>query len=155
MAITQHTAAPAGLASSMRTIRFASAFAATPSCARPIAPGDAEHLGAPLEALTFLDERHIRQLREIKARTYANLFGLVERIVALAQAQSATSQAPATAGMHRLGEALAEQQMFRHFERMAAASQAEGYAFEPEALLAATRNKSPWALFAFIYCIEL
>jgi hypothetical protein len=138
-------------ASSVTRSQFPSTIRAPTYRARPNTASAGEQILAPTDTLSFLEERDMRRVRDIKARTYANLFGLVERIIEIATQPRGTAHE----GLLRLGQTLEQQQMFRHLERMAAASQPEGYAFAADALLAEVREKMPWTLIAFIYRIEV
>jgi hypothetical protein len=112
-----------------------------------------------IDRLSFLDAAEKRLVSQVQGRTYANIFGLVERFIA-AQVRELSDEASdqiAVEALTRLGEELKHQQMFRRIEHMAAAGMAEGYAFLPEAEAATAMvlGKSPWAVLALICHIEL
>jgi len=115
-----------------------------------------------VDRLDFLTADERRLLSQIQGRTYANMFGLVERFIA-AKVLEITSD-------HRLGnqnalealvrfsdEEIKHQEMFRRIERMCAAGMPEGYVFlpEPNAVAAAVLSKSTWAVLALTCHIEL
>jgi len=112
-----------------------------------------------IERLSFLDAAEKRLVSQVQGRTYANIFGLVERFIA-AKVRDVDHQASdqiALDALARLGEELKHQQMFRRIEHMAAAGMAEGYVFLPDADAAASMvlGKSAWAVLALICHIEL
>jgi len=115
-----------------------------------------------VNGLTFLNADEARFLSQVQGRTYANVFGLVERYIA-------TKALELTAG-HRLGdqvalealvrladEELKHQALFRTLEEMAAADMPAGYAFvpEPNAVADAVLSKSDWAVMALTLDIEI
>ena len=114
-----------------------------------------------IERLPFLDAGERRLANQIQSRTFANIFGLVERFIAAKVLDLSRSHQPgnrvALEALARLGEALEQQEMFRRIERMAAAGMAEGYAFLPEqdAVASVVLSKSMWAVLALICHIEL
>jgi len=115
-----------------------------------------------VDRLDFLPADERRLLSQIQGRTYANMFGLVERFIA--------AKVLEITGDHRLGnqnalealvrfsdEEIKHQEMFRRIERMCAAGMPEGYTFlpEPNAVAAAVLSKSTWAVLALTCHIEL
>ena len=114
-----------------------------------------------IERLPFLAAGEKRLVSQIQSRTFANIFGLVERFIAAKVLELSRSHRPgnrvALEALARLGRALEQQEMFRRIERMAAAGMAEGYAFlpEPDALASIVLGKSTWAVLALICHIEL
>ena len=114
-----------------------------------------------IERLPFLDAGDKRLVSQIQSRTFANLFGLVERFIAAKVLELTSNQRPgdriALAALERLAEALEQQEMFRNIERMAAAGMAEGYAFlpEPNAVATLVHGKSVWAVLGLVCHIEL
>jgi len=112
-------------------------------------------------ALPSLHPAEQRLMRQIEGRTYANIFGLVERLVeAKALEMNHDRQRYdqlSLRGLLQLSGELKHQQMFRHIERMAAAGMPQGYVFapEPNAVASAVRGKSVWAVLALICHIEL
>jgi hypothetical protein len=159
--------------------RRGSAGAAVAETASPMNAGAAEHVDGEtaqacevnlargllpegltrIERLSFLDAAEKRLVSQVQGRTYANIFGLVERFIS-AKVRDVSHEASdqiALEALTRLGEELKHQQMFRRIEHMAAAGMAEGYVFLPEAEAAASMvvGKSAWAVLALICHIEL
>jgi len=112
--------------------------------------------------LEFLGDDEKRLLSQIQGRTYANMFGFVERFI--------TAKVLETTRDHWLGdqtalealirfsdEELKHQELFRRIEKMMADGMAEGYKFlpDPDAVAAAVLNNSSWAVLALILEIEL
>jgi hypothetical protein len=115
-----------------------------------------------VNALPFLSERERRFLSHIQGRTYANMFGLVERYIG--------AQILETSRVHWLGdqtamealvrftdEELKHQELFRRIERMTAPAMPAGYAFnhDPDAVARVVLGKSTWAVLALTCLIEL
>jgi hypothetical protein len=115
-----------------------------------------------VERLPFLDAGEKRLMSQIQGRTYANIFGLVERFIAAKVLEVSRDHwlgdQIALEALVRFGdEELKHQEMFRRIESMAAAGMAEGYAFlhEPNAVASVVLGKSTWAVLALICHIEL
>jgi len=115
-----------------------------------------------IERLPFLDAGEKRLMSQIQGRTYANIFGLVERFIAAKVLEVSRDywlgDQIALEALVRFGdEELKHQELFRRIERMAAAGMAEGYAFvhEPNAVASVVLGKSTWAVLALICHIEL
>jgi hypothetical protein len=115
-----------------------------------------------IERLPFLDAGEKRLMSQIQGRTYANIFGLVERFIAAKVLEVShdywLGDQIALEALVRFGdEELKHQELFRRIERMAAAGMAEGYAFlhEPNAVASVVLGKSTWAVLALICHIEL
>ena len=115
-----------------------------------------------VDRLDFLTADERRLLSQIQGRTYANMFGLVERFIAAKMLE--------VGGDHRLGdqnalealvrfadEEIRHQELFRRVERMCATSMPDGYTFvpEPNAVAQAVLSKSTWAVLALTCHIEL
>lgn len=112
--------------------------------------------------LPFLSDDEQRLLSQVQGRTYANMFGLIERFI--------TSQASALSHEHSLGdqtafealirfteEELKHQELFRRAETMLAAGMPAGYSApqHPDETAAAILSKRPWAVLALTNHIEL
>jgi hypothetical protein len=112
--------------------------------------------------LDFLNNDEKRLLSQIQGRTYANMFGFVERFI--------TAKVLETTRDHRLGdqtalealirfsdEELKHQELFRRIETMMADGMPEGYQFlpDPDAVAEAVLKNSTWAVLALILEIEL
>src|SRR5262249_21842532 len=132
-----------------------------------------------IDRLDFLTAGERRLLSQIQGRTYANMFGLVERFIAakvlaltlfgLVERFIAAKVLDLT-GEHRLGnqnalealvrfsdEEIKHQELFRRIERMCAAGMPAGYTFvpEPNAVAAIVLSRSTWAVLALTCHIEL
>ncbi|MBP0588558.1 hypothetical protein J8I87_02255 [Paraburkholderia sp. LEh10] len=115
-----------------------------------------------VDSLGFLDSDERRMLSQIQGRTYANMFGLVERFIA--------AKVLDMSGPYRLGdqsalealvrfgdEEIKHQELFRRIEQMCAEGMPSGYMFLPEANSVASfvLGKSTWAVLALTCHIEL
>lgn len=115
-----------------------------------------------VEQFDFLSEGEKRFVSQIQGRTYANMFGFVERFI--------TAKVLETTRDHWLGnqialeslirfsdEELKHQELFRRIERMVAEEMPEGYTFlpDPDAVAAAVLKNSTWAVMGLILEIEL
>lgn len=110
----------------------------------------------------FLAPGEQRLLSQVQARTYANLFGVIEHAIA--------AKTVALAQDHRFGNPVAfealvgfadgelkHQALFRRMEEIAAASMAPGYTFlaEPGAVARAVFGHATWAVLALALDIEI
>jgi len=117
---------------------------------------------ARIERFGFADADEKRLLSQIQGRTYANMFGLVERYIGAKLAE--------VTQLHALGdqivfeslvrftdEELKHQELFRRLEGMMADSMASGYQFvpEPNQVARAILGKRTWAVLALTCHIEL
>ncbi|MEW5756678.1 MAG: hypothetical protein AB1810_10275 [Pseudomonadota bacterium] len=115
-----------------------------------------------LAELTFLNEADKRFLSQIQGRTYANIFGLVERFICakvleVSKDHVLGDQIALEALIRFSDEELKHQELFRRLERMAAAQMPAGYEFlpQPNDVAAAVLGKSTWAVLALTLHIEL
>jgi hypothetical protein len=115
-----------------------------------------------VDRLDFLTANDQRLLSQIQGRTYANIFGLVERFIAAKMLDVSREHwlgdQTALEALVRFGdEELKHQELFRRIERMCAAGMPEGYRFvpEPNAVASVVLAKSTWAVLALICHIEL
>ena len=115
-----------------------------------------------VDRLSFLTANERRLLSQIQGRTYANIFGLVERFIAAEVLKLSTTHAlgdqNALEALVRFGdEEIKHQQLFRRIEAMCAEGMPAGYTFvpEPNAVATAVLSKSPWAVLALTCHIEL
>ena len=115
-----------------------------------------------VDRLGFLTATEQRLLSQIQGRTYANIFGLVERFIAakvlgLGAARSLGDQNALEALVRFGDEEIKHQELFRRLERMSAEGMPKGYAFvpEPNAVASAVLSKSSWAVLALTTHIEL
>ena len=112
--------------------------------------------------LTFLQPSEMRFLSQIQGRTYANIFGLVERYIGAKTLEISRDywfgdQVALQALVRFTDEELKHQQMFRRLEQMAAAGMPPGYSFEPQPndVASAVLSKSTWAVLGLTLDIEL
>ena len=112
--------------------------------------------------LRFLTDVEQRRLSHVQGRTYAYLFGLVERFISakVLEQSSAHRLGDQTAmeALVRFGdEELKHQELFRRVEEMIARGMPEGYSMvaDPNDVARAVLSKSPWAVLALTSHIEL
>jgi hypothetical protein len=110
----------------------------------------------------FLTEEEQRVLSQVQGRTYANIFGLVERfinakVLEISRDHWLGDQTALEALIRFSDEELKHQEMFRRIETMIGASMPEGYVFtaDPNAVAAAVLSKSTWAVLGLTCHIEL
>jgi hypothetical protein len=115
-----------------------------------------------VDRLTFLSANERRLLSQIQGRTYANIFGLVERFIAAKVLDVSRDHwlgdQSALEALVRFGsEEIKHQELFRRIERMCAEGMPVGYTFlpEPNAVATAVLSKSTWAVLALTCHIEL
>jgi len=112
--------------------------------------------------LQFLSPDERRQLSQIQGRTYANMFGLVERfigpkILEVSRDHWLGDQVKFEALVRFTDEELKHQEMFRRIERLAAEDMPAGYSFlpQPNDVASVVLGKSTWAVLALVCHIEL
>lgn len=110
----------------------------------------------------FLDQQEARLLSQIQGRTYANMFGLVERfinckILELSQHHWTGDQVALEALVRFSDEELKHQELFRRIEQMIAAKMPPGYHFvpQPNEVASAVLSKSTWSVLGLTLMIEL
>lgn len=115
-----------------------------------------------VDQLEFLSEDEALFLSQIQGRTYANIFGLVERfinckVLELSKFHWTGDQVALEALVRFSDEELKHQELFRRIERMIASKMPPGYSFmpEPNAVAAAVLSKSTWAVLGVTLMIEL
>lgn len=115
-----------------------------------------------VDALTFLSADEQRYLSQIQGRTYANVFGLVERfinakILEVSRDHWLGDQVALEGLIRFCDEELKHQELFRRLETLAGERMPSGYAFVADAneVAKAVLGKSTWAVFALILHIEL
>jgi hypothetical protein len=121
-------------------------------------PEGLTHLGE----LPFLAERDRRLMSQIQGRTYANIFGLVERfinakVLELSRDHWLGDQKALEALVRFSDEELKHQEMFRRIEQMIAPVMPAGYRpmLDPDQVATAVLGKSTWAVMALTCHIEL
>lgn len=114
------------------------------------------------QTLAFLKPHEQRLLSQIQGRTYANMFGLVERFIAakvieLSGRHGLGDQVVLEALVRFVDEELKHQALFRRVEELAAEGMEPGYRFdaEPNAVAQAVLGASTWAVLALTCHIEL
>jgi hypothetical protein len=115
-----------------------------------------------MDRLEFLGNEEKRFLSQIQGRTYANMFGFVERfivakILEITRDHCLGDQVALEALVRFCDEELKHQELFRRIEEMMAHGMPAGYIFpwDPNQVAAAVLEKSTWAVMALIYEIEL
>ena len=112
--------------------------------------------------LTFMSADDQRLLSQVQGRTYAYMFGLVERFIAakalqLGQGHALGDQVAMQAIVRMTDEELKHQELFRRIEAMMAADMPPGYVqtADADAVAKDVLSKSNWAVLAFTLDIEL
>jgi hypothetical protein len=115
-----------------------------------------------VDRLEFLSKDEKRFLSQVQGRTYANMFGFVERfitakILELTRDYWMGDQVALESLVRFSDEELKHQELFRRVEKMMAEGMAEGYRFlsDPNVVAAAVLEKSSWAVMALTFEIEL
>lgn len=128
---------------------------------------DFEHKFLPdglsrIESFGFLDTAEKRLLSQVQGRTYANIFGLVERfinakVLEVSRDHWLGDQTALEALIRFSDEELKHQEMFRRIEQMIAGGMPDGYvvAADPNEVARAVLSKSTWAVLALTCHIEL
>jgi len=112
--------------------------------------------------LDFLSAGERRLVSQIQGRTYANIFGLVERYIGAKMLELSRDywlgdQVALEALVRFTDEELKHQELFRRIEKMMAAGMPAGYTFmpQPNDVAGAVLSKSTWAVLALTCHIEL
>jgi hypothetical protein len=112
--------------------------------------------------LDFLSEDEQRLISQIQGRTYANMFGLVERfinakILEVSRDHWLSDQTALEALVRFSDEELKHQELFRRIDRLIADGMPPGYSFvpPPNDLASVVLGKSTWAVLALTCHIEL
>jgi hypothetical protein len=115
-----------------------------------------------VDELSFLSVKDRLLLSQIQGRTYANIFGLVERfinakVLELSRDHWLGDQKALEALVRFSDEELKHQEMFRRLEEMIDRVMPSGYRLmmEPDAVARAVLGKSTWAVLALTTHIEL
>ena len=115
-----------------------------------------------VKALPFLGPDEARFFSQVQGRTYANMFGLVERYIGAKTLEISRDywlgdQVALEALVRFTDEELKHQEMFRRLELMAAAGMPAGYRFDarPNEVAGAVLGKSTWAVLGLTLDIEL
>ena len=115
-----------------------------------------------IQELVFMSDSDKKLLSQIQGRTYANVFGLVERFICAKIMELSGdymfSDQVALEGLVRFSdEELKHQEMFRRIDSMIGEHMPEGYQFlpQPNEVAAVVLQKSTWAVLALTCHIEL
>ncbi len=115
-----------------------------------------------IDQFDFLSNDEQRLLSQIQGRTYANMFGFVERfitakILEITRDHWLGNQTVLEALIRFSDEELKHQELFRRIEAMMAEGMPGGYEFlpDPDTVAAAVLKKSTWAVLALTLEIEL
>ncbi|CAB3759069.1 hypothetical protein [Paraburkholderia solisilvae] len=110
----------------------------------------------------WLSAEEKRHLSQIQGRTYANMFGLVERfidakILEITQHHWLGDQTALEALVRFSDEELKHQELFRRIELLIADGMPAGYSFawDPNTIGASVLSKSTWAVLGLTLLIEL
>jgi hypothetical protein len=112
--------------------------------------------------LNFLSPLQRKYLSQVQGRTYANMFGLVERfinakVLELSRDHWMGDQVALEALVRFSDEELKHQALFRRVEELMAVAMPAGYsfAFKPDKVAGVVLGKSSWAVLALTLHIEL
>ena len=112
--------------------------------------------------LDFLGADERRLLSQVQGRTYANMFGMVERYIGAKMLEVSRDhwlgdQTALEALVRFTDEELKHQELFRRLETLTAEGMPEGYRFLPQAneVAGVVLGKSTWAVLALTCHIEL
>jgi hypothetical protein len=115
-----------------------------------------------VDQFEFLDAIEKRALSQVQGRTYANMFGFVERFITakvleITRDHWLGSQVALEALIRFSDEELKHQELFRRVEKMMVEGMPEGYRFlhDPDEVAAAVLKRPTWAVMALILGIEL
>lgn len=115
-----------------------------------------------VDQIAFLSPTEKRYLSQIQGRTYANIFGLVERFINAKILEISRNywmgDQVALEGLVRFcDEELKHQELFRRIEHKVAEAMAPGYSFvhDPNQVAGAVLTKSTWAVLLLTLHIEL
>lgn len=112
--------------------------------------------------LDFLSPPQARLLSQVQGRTYANMFGLVERFIGakildVSRDHWLGDQTALEALVRFTDEELKHQELFRRLEAMMAGGMPPGYRFlpDPNGVATLVLGRSTWAVLALTCLIEL
>jgi hypothetical protein len=115
-----------------------------------------------VQQLDFLRADEKRLISQIQGRTYANMFGLVERfinakILDVSRDHWLSDQTALEALVRFSDEELKHQELFRRIDRLIAEGMPPGYRFAPQPndVASVVLDKSSWAVLALTCHIEL
>jgi hypothetical protein len=112
--------------------------------------------------LPFLDDTDTRLFSQIQGRSYANIFGLVERFIAAKMLEVSRQywmgdQTALEALVRFTDEELKHQALFRRIEKLAADVMPHGYRFlpDPDDVARVVLSKSTWSVLGLTCFIEI
>lgn len=115
-----------------------------------------------VQELVFMTDNEKRLLSQIQGRTYANMFGLVERFICAKIMEISGDyvfgdQVALEALVRFSDEELKHQELFRRIDKMIGEKMPAGYQFlpQPNDVAAVVLEKSSWAVLALTCHIEL
>jgi hypothetical protein len=115
-----------------------------------------------VDRLSFLGADERRLLSQVQGRSYANIFGLVERFIGAKILEVSSDywlgdQVALEALIRFTDEELKHQELFRRIETMIGAGMPEGYSFlpQPNDVASVVLGKSTWSVLALTCLIEL
>ena len=115
-----------------------------------------------MSGLDFLTEAEQRLLSQVQGRSYANIFGLVERFIGakvleVSRAHWLGDQTALAALVRFTDEELKHREMFRRLDKLMEEDMPAGYSLvaEPNAVAEAVLSKSTWAVLGLTCHIEL
>jgi hypothetical protein len=115
-----------------------------------------------IDELEFLTSDQKRVLSQVQGRTYANIFGLVERFISAKILEVSKDhwfgdQVALESLIRFTDEELKHQELFRRIEKLCAEDMPEGYSFtpDPNEVAAVVLGKSTWAVLGLTCHIEL
>jgi hypothetical protein len=115
-----------------------------------------------VQTVPSLSEGERRLMSQVQGRTYANIFGLVERfinakVLEISADHHFGDQTALEALVRFSDEELKHQELFRRVDRLCADVMQPGYTFapEPNAVARVVLGKSTWAVLALTCLIEL
>ena len=115
-----------------------------------------------INEIDFLSQEEKHYLSQVQGRTYANMFGLVERficakVIEVSQDHSTGDQVALEALIRFSDEELKHQELFRRLDQMAGEQMPEGYKFVPDTneVAKVVLSKSTWSVLALTLHIEL
>ena len=115
-----------------------------------------------VDQIEFLSSDQQRLLSQIQGRTYANIFGLVERFISakileVSRDHWLGDQVALESLIRFTDEELKHQELFRRIEKLCAEGMPEGYSFKPDPneVAAVVLSKSTWSVLGLTCHIEL
>jgi len=112
--------------------------------------------------IAFLSDGERLLLSQVQGRSYANMFGMIERYIGakmleISRDHALGDQVAVEALVRFTEEELKHQELFRRIERMIAQGMPGGYRFLPDGneVAGAVLGKSTWAVLALTCCIEI